>query len=213
MGGRIVVLASGSGSNMVALARACKDGEVPGEVVAVATDRPCPAIEKAAAMGVETVELSPKEFASRDEWSAALRDRVAALKPDLVVSAGFMRILSPEFVDAFADRLINLHPSLLPAFPGAHAVRDALAAGVKVTGGTVHFVDHLVDHGPIVMQEPVRVHDDDSEDSLHERIKGVEHAMLKKACTLVLDGRVSLRDGKVIAAQPISQGGSGGVDV
>ena len=118
-----------------------------------------------------------------------MRDRVAGYRPDLVVSAGFMRILAPVFVDAFAGRLINLHPSLLPAFPGAHAVRDALAAGVKVTGTTVHHVDHLVDHGPILLQEAVDVRADDDEASLHARIKAVEHRLLPEACRILLERR------------------------
>jgi phosphoribosylglycinamide formyltransferase 1 len=115
-----------------------------------------------------------------------LRDRVAAREPDLVVAAGFMRILAPSFVDAFSGRLINLHPSLLPAFPGANAVRDALAHGVKVTGTTVHLVDHEVDHGPILLQEAVSVLPDDTEATLHERIKKVEHRLLPAACRLML---------------------------
>jgi phosphoribosylglycinamide formyltransferase-1 len=209
MGGRIVALVSGSGSNMVSLARACKTGQIPGDLVAVAADRHCAAVDKAAGMGIETFVLSPKDYATRDDWSVALRDSVTALRPDLVVSAGFMRILAPVFVDAFAGRLINIHPSLLPAFPGAHAVRDALAAGVKVTGSTVHFVDHLVDHGPVILQEPVRIEDGDDETALHERIKDVEHTMLQRACRLLLEDRVELRDGRVVAKQPAAPGSPG----
>ncbi len=126
---RIVVLVSGTGSNMEALIQACRRGDVPGEVVAVVADRPCLGIDVAAGFDVATVVLEPSSYPSRDEWSAALRDEVARFEPDLVVSAGFMRILSPVFVDAFERRLINLHPSLLPRYPGAHAVRDALADG------------------------------------------------------------------------------------
>jgi phosphoribosylglycinamide formyltransferase 1 len=209
MGGRIVILVSGSGSNMVSLARACKTGQIPGDLVAVVADRPCAAIEKATGMNIETLVLSPSEFSSRDEWSVALRDRIATFEPDLVVSAGFMRILAPEFVDAFADRLINLHPSLLPAFPGAHAVRDALAAGVKITGSTVHFVDHLVDHGPIILQEPVRVQEGDDESTLHGRIKDLERTMLLRACRLLLEKRVQLRDGRVVAGHAAAPGSRG----
>lgn len=183
-----MVLISGSGSNMVALVEACEREEVPAQVVCVAADRRCSGLEAAEQRGIPTLVLEPAEFESRDEWSRALRDRVAELDPDLVVSAGFMRILSPDFVDAFYGRLINLHPSLLPAFPGAHAVRDALASGVKVTGTTVHYVDHLVDHGPIILQECVRVEKGDNEARLHERIKTVEHQLLAKACTIVLQG-------------------------
>jgi phosphoribosylglycinamide formyltransferase 1 len=194
---------------MVSMARGSKTGQIPGDVVAVAADRPCAGLEKAAGMGIETVLLSPNDFPSRDDWSVAFRDRIAAYEPNLVVSAGFMRILAPEFVDAFSGKLINLHPSLLPAFPGAHAVRDALAAGVKVTGSTIHFVDHLVDHGPIILQEPVRIDPDDNEATLHERIKAVEHTMLPRACTLLLEKRIALSDGRVVTVHPASHGRRG----
>jgi phosphoribosylglycinamide formyltransferase 1 len=195
---RIAVLVSGTGSNMAALVDACTEGRVPATVVLVAADRSCGGVESARERGVEAVVMEPADFRSRDEWSAALRDLVVARSPDLVVSAGFMRILAPVFVDAFAGRLINLHPSLLPAFPGAHGVRDALAYGVKVTGSTVHFIDHEVDHGPILLQEPVAVEAGDTEESLHERIKAVEHRLLPEACRLVLENRVRVEGGRTI---------------
>ena len=201
MAGAIVVLISGSGSNMDALVDACSNGRVPGDVVAVIADRDCIGLEKARSMSIPTAMLSPRDYVDRDVWSAALRDEVMKYQPDLVVSAGFMRILAPVFVDAFADRLINLHPALLPAFPGAHAVRDALAAGVAQTGSTVHFVDHLVDHGPVILQESVDVEPDDDEASLHERIKEVEHRILPEACRLILEGSVRLEDGTVVREQ------------
>lgn len=197
MSGRIVVLVSGSGSNMEALVEACEREEVPGAVVAVLADRPCRGLERARARSIPAEAVEPSAFATRDEWNEALRARVASHAPDLVVSAGFMRILSPAFVDAFAGRIVNLHPSLLPAFPGAHAVRDALTWGVKVTGTTVHFVDHEVDHGPILLQEAVAVRPGDTEGSLHERIKRVERRALPQACRLVLEGRVRLEGGRV----------------
>ncbi len=196
MAGRIAVLVSGSGSNLQALAGACERGEVPGSIVGVVADRPCGGIEWAASVNIPDLLLKPADFENRDDWSAALRDLVLQLQPDVVVSAGFMRVLAPVFVDAFAGRLINLHPSLLPAFPGAHAVRDALEAGVKVTGSTVHFIDHLVDHGPILMQEPVRIEPSDSEEALHERIKEVEHALLPQGVRLILEGRVRIVEGR-----------------
>jgi phosphoribosylglycinamide formyltransferase-1 len=113
-------------------------------------------------------------------------EQVRGNKPDLVVSAGFMRILSPEFVDAYEGRFINLHPSLLPSFPGPHAVREALRAGVTVTGTSVHFVDHGVDTGPVILQRTVPIEPDDDEARLHERIKGAEHELLPEACRRVL---------------------------
>ena len=201
MGGRIVVLISGSGTNMEALAESCAAGEVPGEIVAVIADRDCLGLRAAEKRELPTAVLEPRDHSSRDEWSAALKDAVAAYEPDLVVSAGFMRILAPVFVDAFKDRLINLHPSLLPAFPGAHGPRDALEHGAKVTGSTIHFVDHEVDHGPIILQEAVRIEQNDTEATLHERIKNVEHRLLPHACRLMLEGRVRIQDGRVIVDQ------------
>ena len=201
MAGRIVVLISGSGTNMEALAEACSRDEVPGEVVAVVADRDCLGLKAAERLGIEAVLIDFKEFDSREVWSEALRDRVAAYEPDLVVSAGFMRLLVPTFVDAFEHRLINLHPALLPAFPGAHAVRDALAAGVRVTGTTVHFIDHEMDNGPILLQEAVRVENNDTEAELHDKIKAVEHRLLPQACRLVLDDRIRFEDGKVLVLE------------
>ena len=201
MGGRIVVLISGSGTNMEALAESCAAGEVPGEIVAVIADRDCLGLRAAEKRELPTAVLEPRAYSSRDEWSAALKDAVAGYEPDLVVSAGFMRILAPVFVDAFQDRLINLHPSLLPAFPGAHGPRDALEHGAKVTGSTIHFVDREVDHGPIILQEAVRIEQNDTEGTLHERIKNVEHRLLPHACRLVLEGRVRIEDGRVIVDQ------------
>jgi phosphoribosylglycinamide formyltransferase 1 len=171
---------------MAALADACERGDVPAQIVVVAADRQCPAIEIAGRRGIETLVCGVNDFESREQWSEALRDRILLHDPDLVVSAGFMRILSPVFVDAFPERLINLHPSLLPSFPGAHAVRDALAHGVKVTGCTVHVVDYEVDHGPILYQAAVPVFPSDTEESLHERIKASEHRLLPAACRLML---------------------------
>jgi phosphoribosylglycinamide formyltransferase 1 len=187
--GRIVVLISGTGSNMMALARACDAGDVAARVVAVVGDRACEGLSLAAREGIAIEVVAPRDYADRSEWNAALLERVSSHRPDLVVSAGFMRILGPDFVDAFYGRLVNLHPSLLPSFPGAHAVRDALDAGVKVTGTTVHLVDREVDHGPILLQEPVRVRADDTEASLHERIKAVEHVLLVEACKSLLEAR------------------------
>jgi len=196
--GRIAVLVSGTGSNMAALIDACDAGRVPGSVALVASDRPCRGVETAHQRGIETAIVEPSAFGSRAEWSAALADKVGTSSPDLVVSAGFMRILAPVFVDAFAGRLINLHPSLLPAFPGAHGVRDALEHGVKVTGSTVHFVDNEVDHGPILLQEPVPIEVGDTEETLHERIKAVEHRLLPEACRLVLERQVRIENGRAV---------------
>lgn len=190
MSGRIVVLISGTGTNLEALIDACHRGDVPGDVVAVVADRDCLGLTLAKRRGIGAALVEPKNFDSREDWSATLRDRVASFRPDLVVSAGFMRILSPVFVDAFADKLLNIHPSLLPAYPGAHAVRDALADGASEAGTTIHFIDHEVDHGPIVLQARVPIEADDDEASLHERIKEQEHLLLPEACRMFLSGEL-----------------------
>ncbi|MGH2786318.1 MAG: phosphoribosylglycinamide formyltransferase [Actinomycetota bacterium] len=197
MSGRIATLISGAGSNMLALTDACERGEVPGTPVVVAADRKCEGLSRAQERGLETVLVEFGAYRERARWDDALLETIDSYEPDLVVSAGFMRLLAPSFIDAFGDRLINLHPSLLPAFPGAHAIRDALAHGVKVVGTTVHFVDYDVDHGPIILQEAVHVEPDDTEEMLHERIKVIERRALPRACKLFLEGRLSLDDGRV----------------
>ncbi len=176
MTARLVVLVSGAGTNLQALLEACADPAYGAQVVAVGADRPDIAgLARAEAAGVPTFVEQVRDHPAREAWDEALTGAVAAHRPDLVISAGFMKILGPRFLDRFT--VVNTHPALLPAFPGAHAVRDALAYRVKVTGCTVHFVDSGVDTGPIIAQEavPVRWHDD--EDSLHERIKEVERRL------------------------------------
>jgi phosphoribosylglycinamide formyltransferase 1 len=176
---RIVVLASGSGTLLQAVIDAVAAGALPAELVAVGSDVPgVPALARAAAAGIPTFTEAPADYPDRAAWNAAMTSRVVQFSPDWVVSAGFMRILGPEFVDAFPGRILNTHPALLPAFAGAHGVRDALAYGVKVTGCTVHLVDHGVDTGPIIAQRAVEVLPDDDEASLHERIKHVERTLL-----------------------------------
>ncbi|MDQ3752566.1 MAG: phosphoribosylglycinamide formyltransferase [Actinomycetota bacterium] len=195
MAGRLVVLISGTGSAMEALAVACTRRQLAADIAAVIADRDCFGLKVAAKKGIPAFTIEPAHFPSRDDWNEALGECVGGFRPHVVVLAGFMRVLAPPFVDAYAGRLINLHPSLLPAFPGAHAVRDALDTGVKLTGTTIHFVDHEVDHGPILLQEAVRVQAGDTELSLHTRIKNVEHRLLPKACRLILERKVQIRDG------------------
>ncbi|MEU4827597.1 phosphoribosylglycinamide formyltransferase [Actinomadura citrea] len=176
---RLVVLVSGAGTNLQALLDACADPAYGAKVVAVGADRPDIAgTERAERAGLPAFTLCIPDFPSRDDWDAALAETVAEYEPDLVVSAGFMKILGPRFLARFGGRTVNTHPALLPSFPGAHAVRDALAYGVKVTGCTVHFVDEGVDTGPVIAQETVPVGWHDDEDSLHERIKQVERRLL-----------------------------------
>ncbi len=176
---RIVVLVSGTGSNLQAVIDAVAAGSLPLEIAAVGADRPATfGVERSAAAGLETFVVNFKDYATRGEWDAALLETVAAYKPDYVVSSGFMRIVSPSFIDAFEGRYVNTHPALLPSFPGMHGAADALAYGVKVTGATLFVVDGGIDTGPIVAQSAVPVEDDDDVDSLHERIKVAERAML-----------------------------------
>jgi phosphoribosylglycinamide formyltransferase 1 len=174
---RLVVLASGTGSLLTSLLDAAH-GEWPGRVVAVGVDRDCRAAEIAAVAGVPTFAVRLRDYEDRDSWDAALTAATAAHEPDLVVSAGFMKIVGKVFLSRFPGRIVNTHPALLPSFPGTHAVSDAIAYGVKVTGTTVHLVDSGVDTGPILAQQVVEVFDDDDEQTLHERIKVVERRLL-----------------------------------
>jgi phosphoribosylglycinamide formyltransferase 1 len=174
---RLVVLASGTGSLLASLLDAAV-GDYPGRVVAVGVDRDCAALQIAAAASVPTYTVRLGDHTDRNAWDAALTEATAAHEPDLIVSAGFMKILGPQFLSRFMGRILNTHPALLPAFPGAHAVSEALAYGVKVTGCSVHLVDAGTDTGPLLAQEPVRVLDDDDEATLHERIKVVERRLL-----------------------------------
>ncbi|GAA1115780.1 phosphoribosylglycinamide formyltransferase [Nocardiopsis metallicus] len=177
MSARVVVLISGTGSNMAALMEAAKDPGYGAEIVAVGTDREgTRGVEVARAAGVPTFVVPFRSFSDRSAWDTAMSDRIAEHEPDLVVSAGFMRILGPAVIGR--HQAVNIHPALLPSFPGAHAVRDALAHGVRITGTTIHFLDEGVDSGPIIDQVAVPVEDGDDESSLHERIKVVERRML-----------------------------------
>ena len=176
---RLVVLVSGTGSNLAALLEACADPSYGAVVVAVGSDRQgTGGVERAAARGVPTFVVRPADHSDRTAWDLALAEAVAAHRPDLVVSAGFMRVLGAPVLERFPDRIVNTHPALLPAFPGTHAVRDALQHGVKVTGCTLHVVDSGVDTGPIVAQAAVSVQVGDNESGLHERIKIVERRLL-----------------------------------
>lgn len=175
---RVVVLASGSGTLLQALLDATAPG-YPAQVVAVGADRAgIEALGRAERAGVPSFVVRLADHPDRPAWDRALTGAVAAHEPDLVVSAGFMKLVGPAFLARFAGRVINSHPALLPAFPGTHAVRDALRYGVKITGCTILLVDDGVDSGPVLAQEPVRVQPGDDEDSLHERIKIVERRLL-----------------------------------
>jgi len=173
----VVVLASGTGSLLSSLIAAAT-ADYPARIVAVGVDRDCRATEIAEAASLPSFTVRLADHPSREAWDAAITDATAAHTPDLIVSAGFMKILGPQFLSRFCGRTLNTHPALLPAFAGAHAVPEALDYGVKVTGCTVHLVDAGMDTGPILAQEPITVLDGDNEETLHERIKVVERRLL-----------------------------------
>jgi phosphoribosylglycinamide formyltransferase 1 len=187
---RLVVLASGTGSLLESLLDAAV-GDYPARVVAVGVDRDCRAVEIATAASLPTFTVRLADHPDRDAWDAALTAAAAAHSPDLVVSAGFMKILGAHFLSQFCGRILNTHPALLPAFPGAHGVAEALAYGVKVTGCTVHLVDAGTDTGPILAQQPIPVLDDDDEETLHERIKVTERRLLVDVVAAVATGGVT----------------------
>lgn len=184
-----------------ALISATQDKSYPARIVAVGVDRDCDAARHAHTADIAHFRVGLRDHADRDEWDAVLTERVAAQQPDLVVTAGFMKILGGRFLEAFAGRIINTHPALLPSFPGAHAVEDALAYGVKLTGSTVHLVDAGVDTGPILAQEAVPVLVDDDHASLHERIKTVERRLLVDVIAAVATRGV-VSDGRKAQIQP-----------
>jgi len=179
MRARLLVLVSGAGTNLQALIDACADERYGAQVVAVGADRSGIAgLDRATEAGIPTFVHRVKDFGTREDWDQALTSECAAYEPDLVVLAGFMKLVGEPFLERFGGRCLNTHPALLPSFPGMHGVRDALEYGVKVTGCTVLIVDSGVDAGPVVAQGSVPVSDDDDEASLHERIKATERALL-----------------------------------
>jgi phosphoribosylglycinamide formyltransferase-1 len=194
---RLVVLVSGSGTLLQALLDA-PSAELGAEVLAVGSDRAgVVGLRRAEAADVPTFIIPPDDYPDRHSWDVALAENVAAYSPDLVVSAGFMRILGPSFLARFPQRVVNTHPALLPSFPGAHAVRDALAYGVTLTGCTVHLVDEGVDTGPVLAQEAVPVEPGDDEDSLHERVKVVERRLLVEVVARLARSEWSVEGRKV----------------
>jgi phosphoribosylglycinamide formyltransferase-1 len=199
---RLAVLASGRGSNLGAILEACRRDEFPARVVIVVSDRErAPALERARGEGVDALFLDPKAYGDRAAYDEALVTTLERYRPGLVCLAGFMRLLSPAFVGAWAGRLMNVHPSLLPAFPGLRPHRQALAYGVKVSGATVHFVDDGVDTGPVVLQASVPVRPDDTEDSLSARILVEEHRLYPEAIRLFAEGRLAVTGRRVLVKE------------
>ena len=198
MPSRLVVLVSGEGTNLQALIDACGDPDYGAQVVAVGSDRDrINALVRAERAGLPAFTVRLADYPAREDWDAALARACAAYAPDLIVLAGFMKLVGKPFLDVFAGRCVNTHPALLPSFPGAHAVRETLAHGVKVTGCTVLVVDDGVDSGPIVAQAPVPVADDDDEATLHERIKVAERALLAGTVGRMVRDGWSVRGRKV----------------
>jgi phosphoribosylglycinamide formyltransferase 1 len=190
MRARLVVLVSGAGTNLQALLDACADPGYGAQVVAVGADRAgVPALDRAARAGVPTVVHRVADYPDRADWDRALTASCAGAQPDLIVLAGFMKLVGKDFLAAFGGRVINTHPALLPAFPGMHGVRDALEHGVKLTGCTVFLVDAGTDTGPVLAQAAVPVLDDDDEATLHERVKVTERGLLVETVgRMVRDG-------------------------
>ena len=190
----IVVLISGSGSNLRALLEACDNPLYPAKIVAVAADNPAAGLAHAEQFGVPTFVVEPGLFDSRENWAEVLLGNLQYHKPDLVVLAGFMKVLPAGFVSALSPNIINLHPSLLPAFPGAHAVRDALSAGAGTTGATVHIVDAGVDTGPVLAQREIDVPTGITESDLHEQIKTIERSLIVEVVSQIAEGTLNLSE-------------------
>ena len=188
---KLGVMCSGRGTDLQSIIDAIQHGELDAEISIVLTDKPnVMALERAEKAGIKNLCVDRKKFASRADFESELLKNLEGV--DLVVLAGFMRILSPDFVRRYEGRLMNIHPSLLPAFPGAHAHRDVLAYGVKISGCTVHFVDEGTDSGPIILQAAVEVKDDDTEETLSARVLEQEHIIYPKAIKLFVEGRLEI---------------------
>jgi phosphoribosylglycinamide formyltransferase-1 len=190
----LVVLISGSGSNLRALLDACQNPMFPVRVLAVGSDKPASGLEHAELFGIPTFVVEPGQFGSREEWARALAEQVKFMNPDLVLLAGFMKVLPESFVSQFYPRIINMHPSLLPNFPGAHAVSDALSAGASTTGATIHIVDAGVDTGPVVSQREIAVRPGVSEPELQEEIKSIEREQLVLVIEKIAKAEIKLEE-------------------
>ncbi|MDD5429066.1 MAG: phosphoribosylglycinamide formyltransferase [Candidatus Omnitrophica bacterium] len=195
----IAVLCSGNGSNLQAIIDKTADGYIPAKIAVVVSDNKTAfALKRAEKAGIETLVLNPKDFASREAFDKEIIKDLRKRKIELVVLAGYMRLLSDHFIKEYGNRIMNIHPSLLPSFKGTHGVRDALEYGVKVTGPTVHFVDEKLDHGPIILQKAIDVKDDDTEEGLLERVHKEEHKIYPEAIKLFAEGRLKINGRRVV---------------
>ncbi|WP_130176907.1 phosphoribosylglycinamide formyltransferase [Cryobacterium sp. SO1] len=190
----LVVLISGGGSNLRSLLEASSDAEFPARIIAIGADRDADGLALGEEFGITTFTVPFSSYSDREAWGDALLEQIQQWQPDLTVLSGFMRLLPPRVVAALSPHLINTHPAYLPEFPGAHGVRDALAAGASQTGASIIVVDNGVDDGPIVSQERVPVHPGDTQDSLHDRIKLVERRLLVQAVLDIANGHVDLKE-------------------
>ncbi len=191
---RFAVLASGYGSNLQAIIKAVKQGKIKATLGLVISDnKNAFALKRAKKAGIKAVFINPKQYHKREDFDREMVKHLRQEQIDFVVMAGFMRILSPYFIRTYKNKILNIHPALLPAFKGAHAIKDAFFYGVKVTGVSVHFADEKVDHGPIILQEPVRITDRDTLASVEEKIHKVEHKLYPKAIELFVKGKLNIK--------------------
>jgi phosphoribosylglycinamide formyltransferase-1 len=202
---RVVVFISGGGSNMVALAQACREPNFPAEVACVISDKPTAGgLAKAQGFGIPTLVFERKNYASKGEHEAAILAALGELAPDIICLAGYMRLISGEFIAPYEGRIINIHPSLLPLFPGLHTHQRAIDSGMKITGCTVHFVTEGMDEGPIIGQAAVPVVAGDTADTLAARVLTVEHKLYPLALRLLAEGKVRMDGGKVVRDSDVS---------
>ena len=200
---RLGVLASGRGSNFQSIIDAVDNKALKAEIVLLITDNPAAfAIERAKKHGIEYLVIRPKEFSSGDEFYGKISGELQSRGVDLVILAGFMRIIGKPLIDVFPNRIMNIHPALLPAFPGLHAQKQALEHGVRIAGCTVHFVDEGMDTGPIIIQAAVPVYPDDNEETLSERILKFEHKIYPEAIRLFAEGRIAV-DGRTVKIKEV----------
>ncbi len=194
----IAVLCSGNGTNLQAIIDAVKSGYIPARIALVVSDnKDAFALERARKAGIETLVLDPKEFKTREAFDKEITKNLKRRDVGLVVLAGFMRLMSPRFIDEYRNKIINIHPALLPAFKGTHGIKDALEYGARITGPTVHFVDEKLDHGPIILQRAVEVKDDDTEETLLERVHKEEHKIYPEVIKLFVEGRLKMEGRRV----------------
>ena len=203
---RVVAFISGGGSNMLALAKATQAPDYPAEIVAVFSDKAeAGGLAKAEALGIPTRAFLRKDFSSKEAHEAAILEALDALSPDLVCLAGYMRLLSGTFINRYEGRILNIHPSLLPLFPGLHTHQRAIDAGMRIAGCTVHFVTEGMDEGPVIVQAAVPVLPGDTSDTLAGRVLTVEHRAYPLGLRLVAEGKVRMEDGKAVSAMGLPQ--------